>query len=298
MDVSAFSNQPNEADDPFTKLHKFMELNFASIKSDTHVMSGQLGMLQSNVSNLDTTVKTMKSDFDGLNIRLTNVTVQAVANKCGISNINKQRKEMQSKQRADIDARLAAAVAKEVERVSVPDDMSCRLDKLDKELDRMKVLQMVQQMSTGQRRMTQRTGSSVAEDESQQYWATRKKIRCSPVEMGKDETETINNAYRFLECVLAMPKEEIPEGTIVGDKKVPWRKPNATQKEVVVSFDRVHARDCVASYAPNLADWRGQNAARAGLLGNPRLSVWCLQGVGKTCTPVKRTTSKLLQTQQ
>ena len=236
-------------------------------------MSGQLGMLQSNVSNLNTAVTTMKSDFDGLNSRLTNVTAQAVANKCGISNINKQLKDMQTKQQSSIEEKVAESIARELEKVSAagmpaPDgsDMARRLDKIDKELDKMKTLQTGQQMASSQRPRSQTSRfSSVAEDESQQYWAARKKIRLSPVEMGNGADEATRNAYDFLENVLDMPKDEIPDGAILGVRKVPGRRKNYAQNEVIVTFDSVQTRDCVASYAPNLADWRGKNSSKAGL---------------------------------
>ena len=52
-------------------------------------MSGQLGLLQNNVLGLSETVKNLKTEVGGMNKRLTNVTAQAVKNKCGIASINK-----------------------------------------------------------------------------------------------------------------------------------------------------------------------------------------------------------------
>ena len=247
--------------DPFAKLHMVMEMNFASIRSDNQTMSGQLGMLQSNVASL-------RTDFDGLNSRLTNVTAQAVANKCGISNINKQIKDMQNKQQERIDARVAETVALEMEKAGaaagVPGEVSQRLDKLDKELDRMRALQTVQQMSSRPGNINPRRVSAV-EDESAQYWAARKKLRCSPIDAGKSNDEMLKNTYAFLQNVLDMPADELPDDCITGVKKVPGRKRDDTKKEVVITFVSVQMRDCVASYAPNLADWRGKTAARASL---------------------------------
>ena len=238
------SQAGDSTEDPFAKLHKLMEMNFASMRSDNHTMFGQLGMLQNNVSNLNSTVNTMKTDFDGLNARLTNVTAQAVANKCGISNINKQLKDMQSKQTATITEKVAETVAKEIEKAgigaaaAIPEDVARRMDKMDKELDKMKALHAVQQISAaGQRSGSQSIRrSSAAEDESSQYWAARRKIRCSPVDLGSSNDEALANAYGFLEDVLAMPRDDIPDGSIVNVKRVPGRKKELTQKEVIVTF--------------------------------------------------------------
>ena len=265
------SNTGNEAIDPFSKLQSFMEMNFASIKSDTATMSGQLGMLQNNVSNLNSSVQTLKSDFDGLNGRLTNVTAQAVANKCGIANVNKQLKEMQAKQADTISERVAEAVAAEMGKVraDVPVDVATKFDKINKEIDRMKALQTVQQMKPGPRGQglpdAARRPSS-AEEESRQYWAIRRKIRCSPVDPGRDGAELLRNVHAFFKNVLAIPEGEVPDDAIMDVKKVPGRRRSQNLQEVVITFDSIQTRDCVASYAPNLADWRGRNsAARASL---------------------------------
>ena len=167
-------------EDPFAKLHKLMEMNFASIKSDTQTLSGQMGMMQNNLTNLDTTVKTMKSEFDGLNSRLTNVTSQAVANKCGISNINKQLKDLQNKRTEELETCVANSVAREMSRrvaTDVPDDVSIKLDKMNKELDKMKALQAVQQIATSsQRPVGPPRRPSSAEEEGRQFWNARRKI--------------------------------------------------------------------------------------------------------------------------
>ena len=78
------------AEDPFAKLHEVMAMNFVSMKSDNHVLSGQLGMLQTNVTTSNTTVATMKTDFRAINDRLNSVTSQTESNKRGIYDINKK----------------------------------------------------------------------------------------------------------------------------------------------------------------------------------------------------------------
>ena len=258
------------AEDPFTKLHKLMVLNFASIKSDAQTLSGQLGMMQNNLTNLDTTVKTMKSDFDGLNGRLSNVTAQAVANKCGISNINKQLKDMQNKQKEEMETCVADSVAREIGKhraivAEIPDEVSIKLDKMHKELDKMKALQTVQQMAASQRPGNHGRRPSSAEEESRQFWNARRKIRCSPIDAGNNGQDLLRNTYQFLEKVLGVPGGELPGDAITDVRRVPGRKRSLTQNEVIITFDTVQTRDCVASYAPNLADWRGKNAVHAGL---------------------------------
>lgn len=269
---AATAAAPNVAVDPFAKLHALMESNFASIKSDTQTMSGQLGMLQSNVNNLNTTVSNMKTDFDSLNGRLTSVTAQAVANKCGISNINKQLKEMQARQDGKIEERVSEAVASEIQRTGasarIPEEVNQKLDRMTKELDKVRALQAVQQMSSNHSRTGSQSGArrpSAAEDESRQYWEARKKIRCSPVDPGKDNQDLYKNACAFLDEALAIPEGELAECAVVHVKKVPGHKRNNNQREVVITFDTVQTRDCVASYAPNLAHWRGQHSSKAGL---------------------------------
>ena len=260
-------------EDPLTKLHILMAENFASIKTDTRTMSGQLGMLQSDVSTLNSTIETVKTDLAHLNNRLTNVTAQAVTNKCGIATINKKLTEMQNRQEQEIKRTVAASVSEEIEKIKtnsnaiLPDSVSQQLHKMNQEIDKLRAVQAVQKISNPTTRRSCRGASaSTEDDESRQYWAARKMLRCSPINPGNSSQELFNNALAYLSDVLDIPAGELHPDALVEVRRVPGKKRDPTMNEAVLTFDSVQTRDCVASYAANLAAWRASNSnLRAGL---------------------------------
>lgn len=262
-------------DDPFEKLHNLMSLNFASIKSDNSVMSGQLGLLQSNVVGLSTTVENLKSDVCGMNTRLTNVAAQAVNNKCNIASINKKLTQMQEDKNSDITDQVAAAVAIELKKTDQTRPVSAELEekllKMDKEMDKIRAVQAVQQISSSagnnrhrlqQNHVQARDGP---EDEARKYWAARRKLRCYPISQGSNRNDLLKNADEFFSQVLEIPAGELHEGAIVDIQKVPGKRRQKTQNETLITFDSVQTRDCVVSYASNLAGYSGDPANRPGL---------------------------------
>ena len=65
--------------------------------------------------------------------------------------------------------------------------------------------------------------------------------------------------------VLEIPQGELHEDAVVNVRKVPARKRNKIMNEVVITFDSIQMRDCVASYASNLANYKGDPAKRPNL---------------------------------
>ena len=257
---------PSETDDPFTKLHNLMATGFTSMKSDNLVLSGQLGMLQTNVNTLNTTVATMKSDFGVINDRLNSVSSQTESNKKGIEGINKKISNLQANQSALLEEKVTKAVAKEMAKVATG-ELAQQVDKMSKEIDRMKAVNALHQLAgtrnTGGARSSVR---SEAEDEEKQYWAARKKLRCSPVIAGPGANDLVEAAYAFFKEKLSIPAGELHESAVLDVKKIPGRRKSFAQNEVVITCDSVQTRDCIASYAANLAKWRGENESqRAGL---------------------------------
>ena len=263
----------SKQEDPFEKLHNLMALNFASIKSDNSVMSGQLGLLQNNVVGLSTTVENLKTDVCGMNTRLSSVAAQAVTNKCGITNINKKLNELKDQTRSDIRAQVASALATELKNVdllsSVPNEISDKLSKLDKEMDKIRAVQTVQQMSANSQRNAPRQSAPTLlrgpEDESRQYWAARRRIRCSPIAPGNSRNDMLKNTDDFLHDKLGIPEGELQSDSIVNVQRLPGKKKQKIQNEVLITFDSVQTRDCVASYASNLSRFDGDPSLRPGL---------------------------------
>ena len=269
--VAGGEKEKPDEDDPITKLHKLMATNFASIKTDSITVSGQLGLLQSNISTLNSNVDTVKAELDQMNNRLTNVAAQAVTNKCSIAGINKRLTEMQNAHEINTKEQIAAAVAKEFSKVrpqstsAIPDQITSQLDKINKEMDKLRAVNTVQHFTNKPKKQTLST-SGAANEETQQYWAARKKLRISPVMPGSNKQDLMSNVLTYLTDILAVPREDIQDESVVEVRRVPGRRKNANINEVVVSFDTVQTRDSIASYAANLALWRGKdNTTKASL---------------------------------
>ena len=252
-------SQASSSEDPFTKLQNLMTASFASMRSDSLVLSGQLGMLQPNVATLSTTVATMKSDFSSINNRLNGVSSQAEDNQNGIEGLNKKISNMQASQAALLEEKVSESVAKEIARAAPAPSVKIlqQMDKMSKELDRLKAVSAVKQMAGARDNGGSRASvRSEAEDDEKLYWAARKKLRLSPV-VGKDTPSLMMAAYAFLGEKMSIPTTELQEGAIIDVKKVSGRRRAVSQNEVVITCDSVQTRDCFASYAANLAQWRG-----------------------------------------
>lgn len=255
-------------EDPFKKLHNMMALNFSTL-------SGQLGLLQSNVVGISETVENLKSEVGGMNNRLTNVTAQAVSNKCGIASINKKLSEMRETNAEEIGRQVSAAVAKELGKAdfaaTISNEVAEKMDKMDKELDRMRAVNAVQNLSSAnnQSRRTQMgargTTKDNTTDESRQYWAARKRIRCAPIPPGENNNDLLRNTDAFFQQHLAIPSGEINPDSIIQVRRVPGKKKGRNLQEAVITFDSIQTRDCVASYASNLAGYNGDPALRPAL---------------------------------
>lgn len=149
----------------------------------------------------------------------------------------------------------------------VPDSVAKEIDRVSKELDRMKAVQAVQTLASQNRGQQQQQprmrlmGST--EDEERVFWNARKKIRCFPVP-GRTQDELWHNTEQFFLNVLAIPEGELPPGAVLDVSRVHvGRRKNAIGDEVVISFDNITSRDIVSSYAPNLADYRRNNGGKA-----------------------------------
>ena len=110
------------------------------------------------------------------------------------------------------------------------------------------------------------TTATAPEEEARQYWAARKRIRCSPIAQGKDRNDLLRNTDAFFEHRLAIPPGELHGDAVMDVQRIPGRKKNRNQNEVVITFDSIQTRDCVASYASNLANYNGDPALRPCLL--------------------------------
>ena len=238
-------------------------MNFSELKADSQNIKSQLVLVQSDVNNLNTTISTLRADVTGINTRLTNVTAQAVSNKCSIANINKKLSEIQTKPDPKIEEKIALAVSKEMEKTkesSIPSDFAEQMDKMNKEIDKLRAVQAVQRLAK-----SAPVGQMSAPNEPRQeteghlYWVARKKLRCFPVKQGQTASETLANTRIFLHEVLAIPETELHEEAIHDVRRVANRKRSAAQDEVIITFDSVQTRDVVASYASNLATWRSNN---------------------------------------
>ena len=221
------------------------------------------------------TVENLKAEVGGMNNRLTNVTAQAVSNKCGIANINKRLAEIQNVNAKEISTQVSAAISKELEKATIPsgrnDELAEKLERMSKEMDKIRAIGAAQALNpnAGQSRRTQmssaRKMSTGVEEEERQYWAARRRIRCTPIPPGNNMNEFLRNTDNFLEQKLEIPQGELNPNSIVDVQRVPGRKKNQNQHEAVITFDSVQTRDCVASYASNLAGYTGDPALRPGL---------------------------------
>ena len=120
---------------------------------------------------------------------------------------------------------------------------------------RVRTCILVQQVRANIR--NERSQTSVADDETRQYWAARKKIRCAPVPQGQDRNEFLSNADAFFADKLCIPYGELHQNTVIDVQREPGRKRNTTLHEAIITFDSVQTRDCVAPYASNLANNSG-----------------------------------------
>ena len=220
---------------------------------------------------MNETVETLKKEVGGLNTRISNVTAQAVANKTGITNINKRMDEMKEANTKEIGIQVAAAVAKQLEKVdfasAIPLNIAERMDKMDKQLGKLGTVDHVQKTLNGNRpRRPQSTSlASLTDDESKQYWAARKCIRCSPIGPGENKEDLMRKVELFFENALEIPPGELHENAVTDVRKVPARKRNKTMNEVIITFDSIQTRDCVASYASNIANYKGESSNRPNL---------------------------------
>ena len=261
------TDQPETTEDPFDRLTRMMTANFAAMKNDNVALSGQLGLLQNNVLDMSETVDNLKSEVGGMNKRLTNVTAQAVTNKCGITSLNKKLSEMQETNAREIGRQVSVAIATEMKKMDLsarlPTDITERMDKMGKELDRFRAVHTTHEMAApANRSRPLRFRSSgpalgTADDEARQYWAARKKIRCAPIPQGNDRNEFLSNADDFFTTKLAIPSGELHQTAVIDVQRVPGRKKNNNPHEAIITFDTVQTRDCVASYASNLANHEG-----------------------------------------
>ena len=265
-DSAAVQNSKNE--DPFAKLQQMMALNFASMKSDNLALSGQLGLLQNNVVGMSETVDILKKEVGGLNTRISNVTAQAIANKSGITSINKKINEMKDTNAKEIGVQVAAAVAKQFEGVdltsAIPLNVAERMNEMGKQIDKLKAVDRVQRNGNRTRRPASASVSSAEEEESRQFWAARKCLRVSPITPGEG-MDLVQGVHSFFENVLDIPSDELHEGAVVEVRKIPARKRNKNLGEVIIFFDSIQTRDCVASYASNIANYKGDPALRPNL---------------------------------
>ena len=256
--------------DPLAQLQALMLANFATMKNDNQAMSGQLGVLQSNVASVNNTVDTLKSEMEGISNKLTDVTAQVVTNKCSINELKKKMNNIQQEQKETIEKTVAASVTREIQKVKIPEipnHINQQLDKMSKELDKLRAVQTVQSMANNQREalQTSRPSFGSGESDERQYWEARRKLRCSPIG-GPGCSDLLADTHHFLSQILAIPEGELHDSAVSEVRRVPGRKRGFNMNEAIITFDSVQTRDCVASYASNLSEYRGgDNSRRANL---------------------------------
>ena len=114
---------------------------------------------------------------------------------------------MQESNAREIGRQVSVAVATELKKMDLsskmPADFSDKMDKMGKELDRLRAVHAAPEVSgpiSRNRSMRSRpdrciggSQTSAAADEARQYWAARKRIRCAPIPQGKDRNEFLCN---------------------------------------------------------------------------------------------------------
>ena len=251
-------DQPPEPVDPVAKMMAFMEKKFATVEGNFANLDTKLTATGSKVEKLVSTVAGVSAKCDN-----NSAEIKKLARKVESDRLKDKRELEQKIDRAislgagavgeDVDERIKAAVAKQLDQVS-------------KDVDKLKAVQSVRNSShiAVQRR---RVGSS-AEDEERAFWWARKQLRCYPVP-GKTKKELETNLASFLRDNLAVPEDEFPPGTFVEIKRIAAgrKKRGSVEDEVLVTFPDIQTRDIIASYAPNLRDWREKNKAAPNAAG-------------------------------
>ena len=219
-------------------------------------------------NNVNDAVEKLNSEAIKTNNALSAATAQAVANKTEISNIKKKLCSMERDGSENLDRRVSEAITRhmnEVKEQASPSNVTRELDRVAKELDKIKAVQAVQAINKNSITVSQPRERLLAstEDEERSYWTARRKLRCFPI-AGNNTDDLWRNTQNFFENVLAIQPGDLQDGSIVDIKRITTgRRKNAVKDEVIVTFDSIHSRDIAASYAPNLADHRAANGANS-----------------------------------
>ena len=200
--------------------------------------------------------------MDLLSQSVEEVKLQAARNVLSIEEITAQLRNLKEKTEKcsnDITRQIQSTVALEMKKAGASATTSEEVDKLvkekltkvDKELDRVKAIGKAAQLN----RRQSRASCSSTGDEDQMYWYARRCARISPVPGAGPQLWA--NAGKFFNEKMNVPTNELDEKMVESIERVSsGRRKNKIQDEVLVVFNSVRARDMVASYAPNLAQWR------------------------------------------
>ena len=212
-------------------------------------MVTQFTGLSNNIREMNEKIDSLRVEVTGINSALSFCSTEATRNENGIAELKRDLNALLYKSIPGLEEQVAAAVTKQLQQIgnSGGPEIARDLARMNEELERVRDAMSNNAQSPN---VVQKTRSaSTPKDEERQYWWARKCMRCSPVE-ADSEAALWDASWDFLWNVLNIPKTELHSSAIQEVHRV------SVRNEVLIVYDSIETRDIVASYAPNLSEWR------------------------------------------
>ena len=211
----------------------------------------------------------LSDSLTDMSAQVSSNSAKIIALQKGIEAIKKQPvQNIDSAVRSEVDKQMAASK-------SVLDDqlrmmVNKKMGELNKEVDKVKVVQAVQAQTNEQLADIRGRRPGVArsrEDFEAKYWKCRRSIRLWPIDCSSESTMWAEVGNFFSER-LQIPHDDLPQEEVEAITRVlPGRRKKKIENEVIVRLKSVQIRDMIVSYAPNLRAWREQDGSGRAATG-------------------------------
>ena len=225
-----------------------------TVKKIPRIMGDEDAFFKRMTDYMDSKFGGVTERLDDNSARLEDVSKNVAKNAEDISNMKTQIDDLKSGKA--LEDKVEEMVKRSIEKQApLPDKMDKEMKRVGNEVDKLKALQGVRQHD--------RRDSS---QEERHYWWSRRAVRIWPV-VGTTNQELWRATGEFFFRVLEIPESNLTEDSVESVRKIfPVRsrgKPKSrVGDEVRVLFKDIETRDMIHSYAPNLADKRGEAGMR------------------------------------